>query len=160
VIGTASRSETSDWINQLGAHHVINHSQPLLLQLEQLGISQVSYVASLAHTDVYLPQLAEILRPQGKLAAIDDPEILDVMPLKMKAISLHWEMMFARALFETPDMIKQHELLNRVSDLIDQRVLTTTVGENLGKITAANLRRAHALIESQKTIGKIVLEGF
>lgn len=160
VIGTASRTETSDWVKQLGAHHVIDHSQPMLVQLEALGITQVSHVASLTHTDVYLPQLVEVLRPQGKLAAIDDPDTLDVMPLKMKAISLHWEMMFVRSLFETPDMIKQHEMLNRVAELIDQGVLITTVGENLGEINAANLRRAHALIESRKTIGKIVLEGF
>ena len=160
VIGTASRAETSNWVKQLGAHHVIDHSQPLLAQLEKLGISQVSHVASLTHTEVYLQQLVEVLRPQGKLAAIDDPETLDVMPLKMKAISLHWEMMFVRSLFETPDMIKQHEMLNRVAGLIDADTLKTTVGENFGTINAANLRRAHALIESHKAIGKIVLEGF
>jgi NADPH:quinone reductase-like Zn-dependent oxidoreductase len=114
----------------------------------------------LTHTDVYLPQLVEVLRPQGKLAAIDDPETLNVMPLKMKAISLHWEIMFVRSLFETPDMIKQHEMLNCVADLIDQGVLTATVGENFGTINAANLRRAHALIGSHKAKGKIVLQGF
>lgn len=160
VVATASRTETSNWVKQLGAHHVIDHSQPLLGQLESLGISGVSHVASLTHTDVYLAQLVEVLLPQGKLAAIDDPETLDVMPLKMKAISFHWEMMFARSLFGTLDMIKQHELLNRVAKLVDQGVLVTTVGENFGKINAANLRRAHALVESQKTKGKIVLEGF
>lgn len=160
VIGTASRAETSSWVKQLGAHHVIDHGQPLLPQLEKLGIPQVSYVASLTHTDVYLPQLVDVLRPQGKLAAIDDPETLDVMPLKMKAISLHWEMMFVRSLFETPDMIKQHEMLNRVAGLIDEGTLITTLGENIGVINAANLRRAHALVESHKAIGKIVLAGF
>lgn len=160
VIGTASRPETSDWIKALGAHHVIDHSQPMLAQLESLAIAQVSHVASLTHTDVYLMQLAELLRPQGKLAAIDDPASLDVMPLKLKAISLHWEMMFARSLFETPDMIKQHEMLNRVADLIDQGTLRTTVAEHFGTINAANLRRAHVLIESQTAKGKIVLEGF
>lgn len=160
VIGTASRPETSDWIKQLGAHHVIDHTLPLVAQLEKLGISQVSHVASLTHTDVHLPQLVEVLRPQGKLAVIDDPETLDVMPLKMKAISLHWEMMFVRSLFETPDMIKQHEMLNRVADLIDAGTLKTTVGEHFGTINAGNLRRAHALIESHKAKGKIVLEGF
>jgi zinc-binding alcohol dehydrogenase family protein len=160
VIGTAARKETSDWVKQLGAHHVIDHNQSMIEQLAELGITHVSHVASLTHTDAYLPQLVEVLRPQGKLAVIDDPDTLDVMPLKMKAISLHWEMMFARSLFETPDMIKQHELLERVAELIDQGVLITTAGDHFGKITAANLRRAHALIETQKTIGKIVLAGF
>lgn len=160
VIGTASRPETTDWVTALGAHHVIDHSQPMLPQLESLGIAEVSHVASLTHTDDYMPQLVESLRPQGKLAAIDDHASLDIMPLKMKAISFHWEMMFARSLFETPDMIKQHELLNRVAELVDQGTLKTTVRGHFGTIKAANLRRAHALIEIRKAKGKIVLEGF
>ncbi|MBC3951541.1 zinc-binding alcohol dehydrogenase family protein [Pseudomonas folii] len=160
VIGTASRPETQAWIKQLGAHHVIDHSQPLVAQLEQIGVGQVTHVASLTHTDSHFTQLIEALRPQGKLALIDDPKSLDVVPMKRKALSLHWELMFTRSLFETPDMIKQHELLNRVADLIDQGVLKTTLGEHFGTINAANLRRAHAVVESGKAKGKIVLEGF
>jgi zinc-binding alcohol dehydrogenase family protein len=160
VIGTASRPETQEWVAELGAHHVINHGQPMVAQLEKIGVGQVSYVASLTHTDSYFDQLIEALRPQGKLALIDDPETLDVTPMKRKALSLHWELMFTRSLFETSDMIKQHELLNRVADLIDEGVLKTTLGENFGTINAANLRRAHAVIESHKAKGKIVLQGF
>lgn len=160
VIGTASRDETRDWVNGLGAHHVIDHSQPLVQQLEKIGIGQVSHVASLTHTGTYLPQIVEALRPQGQLAVIDDPDGLDVMPLKRKSLSLHWELMFTRSLYETPDMIEQHHLLNRVADLIDQGVLKTTLGEHFGTINAENLRRAHALIESGKATGKLVLEGF
>jgi zinc-binding alcohol dehydrogenase family protein len=160
IIGTASRPETRDWITQLGAHHVIDHSQPLVAQLEQIGVGQVSHVASLTHTGSHFEQLIEALQPQGRLAVIDDPKTLDVMPMKRKALSLHWELMFTRSLFETPDMIKQHELLNRVSALIDQGVLKTTLGEHFGQINAANMRRAHAVVESGKAKGKIVLEGF
>jgi len=160
VIGTASRPETAEWVKGLGAHHVVDHSQPLVAQLEAIGVSQVSHVASLTHTDSYFPQLIEALRPQGKLALIDDPQSLDVVPMKRKALSLHWELMFTRSLFETPDMIAQHELLNRVSQLIDEGVLKTTLGEHFGKINAENLRHAHAVIESGKARGKIVLEGF
>lgn len=160
VIGTASRQETADWVRQLGAHHVIDHSQPLLAQLQALGIEEVSYVASLTHTEQHFAQLIEVLRPQGRLGVIDDPESLDVMPLKRKSLSLHWELMFTRSLYETPDMIEQHHLLNRVSDLIDQGILKTTVGEHFGVINAANMRRAHALVESGKARGKLVLEGF
>lgn len=160
VIGTASREETRDWVNGLGAHHVIDHSQPLVQQLEKIGIGQASHVASLTHTGTYLPQIVEALRPQGQLAVIDDPDGLDVMPLKRKSLSLHWELMFTRSLYETPDMIEQHQLLNRVADLIDQGVLKTTLGEHFGTINAENLRRAHALIESGKATGKLVLEGF
>jgi len=160
VIGTASRPETREWVKDLGAHHVIDHSQPLVEQLEKIGVGQVSHVASLTHTDSYFPQLIEALRPQGQLALIDDPKTLDVVPMKRKALSLHWELMFTRSLYETPDMIAQHELLNRVSALIDQGVLKTTLGEHFGVINAENLRRAHAVIESGKARGKIVLEGF
>jgi zinc-binding alcohol dehydrogenase family protein len=160
VIGTAARPETREWVQSLGAHHVIDHSQPLVEQLEQSGVGQVNHVASLTHTDTYFTQLIEALKPQGQLALIDDPKALDVVPMKRKALSLHWELMFTRSLYETPDMIAQHELLNRVAELIDQGVLKTTLGEHFGAINAANLRRAHAVIESGKARGKIVLEGF
>ena len=160
VIGTASRDETRQWVTDLGAHHVIDHSQPLVAQLEDIGIGQVDHVASLTHTDKHFEQLIEALRPQGQLALIDDPKTLDVMPMKRKALSLHWELMFTRSLFQTPDMIKQHELLERVAELIDSGVLRTTLGEHYGVINAANLIRAHELIESGTAKGKIVLEGF
>jgi zinc-binding alcohol dehydrogenase family protein len=160
VIGTASRQETADWVRQLGAHHVIDHSAPLLGQLQALGIDEVSYVASLTHTEQHFAQLIEVLRPQGRLGVIDDPETLDVMPLKRKSLSLHWELMFTRPLFKTSDMVRQHEILERVSQLVDAGTIKTTLAEHFGQVTAENLRRAHALVESGKARGKIVLEGF
>jgi len=160
VIGTASRPETQAWVKELGAHHVIDHTVSIPLQLQELKLNPVDYVISLTHTDTYLPQLVEVLRPQGKLALIDDPAQLDVMPLKRKSLSLHWELMFTRSLYKTEDMIKQHHLLDRVSKLVDDGILRTTMGEHFGTICAENLKRAHALIESGKARGKIVLEGF
>ena len=160
VIGTASRPETQAWVRELGAHHVIDHSQPLAAELKRIGLDSVTHVASLTQTDQHLEQLVEALAPQGKLALIDDPAGLDVLKLKRKSISLHWEFMYTRSMFETADMIEQHKLLNRVSELIDQGVLKTTFGEHYGRIEAANLKRAHALLESGKAKGKIVLEGF
>ncbi len=160
VIGTASRAETRDWVQALGAHHVIDHSLPLSEELKRIGIGQVSHVASLTHTDQHYGQIIEALMPQGRLALIDDPAQLDVVQLKRKSLSLHWEFMYTRSLFQTADMIEQHRLLNRVSQLIDDGVLKTTLGEHFGSINAANLRRAHALLESGTAKGKIVLEGF
>ena len=160
VIGTASRPETQAWAKALGAHMVIDHSQPLSEVLKQAGHGQVTHVASLTQTEHHLDQLVEALQPQGKLALIDDPKALDVSKLKRKSLSLHWEFMYTRSMFETPDMIEQHNLLNRVAELIDAGTLKTTVGEHFGVINAANLRRAHALLESGKAKGKIVLEGF
>lgn len=160
VIGTASRPETHAWAKALGAHVVIDHSQPLSEALKNAGHGQVTHVASLTQTEQHLDQLVEALQPQGKLALIDDPKALDVSKLKRKSLSLHWEFMYTRSMFETPDMIEQHNLLNRVAELIDAGTLKTTVGEHFGVINAANLRRAHALLESGKAKGKIVLEGF
>ncbi|MDC6116620.1 zinc-binding alcohol dehydrogenase family protein [Serratia rubidaea] len=160
VIGTASRPETAKWVKSLGAHHVIDHSRPLADELKKIGIEQVRYVASLTHTDQHFEQIVEVLAPQGRMGVIDDPQVLDVMPLKRKAISLHWELMFTRAIFQTADMQRQHDILQHVSRLIDDGTLRSTLGDHYGPITADNLRKAHALIESGKARGKIVLAGF
>ncbi|HBX56253.1 zinc-binding alcohol dehydrogenase family protein [Pseudomonas sp. UBA2684] len=161
VIGSASRPQTQAWVRELGAHHVIDHSQPLSAELKRIGIDQVTHVASLTQTDQHFEQLIEALAPQGRLALIDDPQQpLDVLKLKRKSLSLHWELMYTRSLYETADMIEQHRLLERVAELVDAGVLKTTLGEHFGTINAANLRRAHALLESGTAKGKIVLEGF
>ena len=161
VIGTASRPESERWVKELGAHHVINHHLPLQQQLKDLGINDISHVISLTHTGDHFDQLVEVLAPQGKLALIDDPkEGLDIMKLKMKSISLHWELMFTRSMFQTEDMNKQHELLNSLADLIDRGIIKTTFGEHYGTINAENLKRAHTHIESNQAVGKIVLENF
>lgn len=161
VIGTASRPQSQAWVEQLGADHVINHHQPLMPQLNAVGINSVTHVISLTHTDQHFDQLVEILAPQGKLALIDDPQApLDIKKLKQKSLSLHWEFMFTRAMFNTWDMQKQHDLLTSVASLIDTGVIKTTLGEHYGVINAANLKRAHAHIESNQAVGKIVLEGF
>ncbi|MCP8464103.1 zinc-binding alcohol dehydrogenase family protein [Pseudomonas sp. ZM23] len=160
VIGTASRPETQEWVRSLGAHHVIDHRKPLSEELKRIGIGEVSHVASLNQTDAHLAEIVASLRPQGRLALIDDPESLDVRQLKQKSLSLHWEFMYTRSMFQTADMIEQHKLLERVAGLIDRGVLKTTLGEHFGRIDAANLRRAHALLESNTAKGKIVLEGF
>jgi zinc-binding alcohol dehydrogenase family protein len=160
VIGTASRDETAHWVRDLGAHHVIDHGKPFAAQLAALGVTTIDHVAGLTHTADYYEQIVEILKPQGQFGIIDDPATLDAMKLKRKAISLHWESMFTRSMFETPDMIRQHELLNRVADLIDDGTLRTTLGENIGNITATNLRKAYKLVASHKARGKLVLSGW
>jgi zinc-binding alcohol dehydrogenase family protein len=160
VIATASRPETQAWCRELGAHHVIDHTKKLVEELQRLGIKEVDYVAGLTATDKHLPAIVEVLKPQGKFGLIDDPATLDITPFKRKSLSVHWEAMFARSMFETEDMIAQHNLLNEVAALIDAGVLRTTLSERLSPINAANLKKAHALIESGKAKGKVVLEGF
>lgn len=160
VIGSASRDATREWVTKLGAHHTVDHTRPMQPQLAELGFDNVDIVISLTHTDHHYQDIIAALAPQGQLALIDDPATLDAVPLKRKSISLHWELMFTRSMFGTPDMVRQHELLNRVAAMIEDGSLTTTLGEHFGTINAANLRRAHALIESNRAIGKIVLENF
>jgi zinc-binding alcohol dehydrogenase family protein len=160
IVATASRAETRQWVHDLGAHHVIDHTKPLPQQLHALGIEHVDMVASLTHTDQHLPEIVAALAPQGKLGLIDDPASFDVLLLKRKSISLHWEFMYTRSMFQTDDMIEQHRLLSRVAELIDRGVLRSTLADNFGTINAANLRRAHALLESGRARGKIVLAGF
>jgi len=161
VIGSASRDSTQAWVRELGAHHVIDHRQPLAAELKRIGIGAVTHVASLTHTEAHYTQMVEALAPQGKLCLIDDLTApLDVRLLKSKSLSLHWEFMFTRSMFETPDMAEQGALLNRVAELVDAGRLRSTLGENFGRINAENLKRAHAAVESASTRGKTVLEGF
>ncbi|WP_348696018.1 zinc-binding alcohol dehydrogenase family protein [Duganella fentianensis] len=158
VIGTASRPETAAWVRELGAHHVLDHSQPLQQEIARLGLPPVTYVASLNQTEQHWATIAELVAPQGKVALIDDPESLDIRLLKRKSVSLHWEFMFTRSMFQTGDMIAQHRLLNDVARLVETGVLHTTLTEIFGTLNAENLKRAHALIESNRARGKIVLE--
>ena len=162
VIGTASRPETVAWVRSLGAHHVIDHSRPLADEFSHAGLPAPDYVVSLTQTDKHFAAIAELIAPQGRFGLIDDPAAgsIDVSKLKRKSVSLHWELMFTRPMMQTADMHKQHELLDEVARLIDAGKLRSTLGEHFGTINAANLKRAHAFIESGKARGKVVLEGF
>ena len=160
VIATASRPETRAWAQELGAHHVIDHIKPLAEQVAALGIGAPAFVFSTTHTDSHLEGIVQLMAPQGRFGLIDDPKTLDANPLKRKSLSLHWELMFTRSLFKTADMGEQGKLLAEVSRLVDKGQIRTTLAEHFGTINANNLKRAHALIESNRAKGKIVLEGF
>ena len=160
IIATASRPETAAWVKELGAHHVVDHSKPLAAQVAALGIGAPALVFSTTGTQDHLAEIVELIAPQGRFGVIDDPKTLDVMPFKRKALSVHWELMFTRPLFDTPDMGEQGKLLDEVARLIDEGKLRTTVTDVLRPINADNLKKAHATIESGKARGKIVLEGF
>ena len=160
VIATASRAETRQWCLDLGAHAVIDHSKPLSEELQAIDIREVDFVASLTQTPLHYAQIIASLKPQGRLGVIDDMQGLDLMQLKSKSISLHWELMFTRSMYQTADMEEQGKLLAEVAALVDAGKVRTTVNGNFGRINAANLRQAHALIESGKAQGKLVLAGF
>ena len=158
VIATASRPETSAWVKELGADHVVNHREPMVEQVRALGMQHVDHIAifnDMRHWDAAV----ELIRPQGGIVSIDDTDLpMPMGGMKMKAASFHWEFMFARAMFQTPDMIEQHKLLNHVAGEIDAGRIRTTLNEVLSPINAANIRAAHALLETGKAKGKIVVQ--
>ncbi|HZY32290.1 MAG TPA: zinc-binding alcohol dehydrogenase family protein [Rhodanobacter sp.] len=162
VIATASRNETTEWCRTMGALHVVNHRHALAPQLEALGFGRVDAVLNLADTDHYWDAIGQLLAPQGHVGLIVEPagalRIGD--PYKAKCIGIHWEFMFARARFNTPDMAEQGRILERVASLIDAGELRGTRTETLVPINAANLREAHRRLESGSTIGKLVLAGW
>ncbi|WP_291960834.1 zinc-binding alcohol dehydrogenase family protein [Maribacter sp.] len=160
IIGTASREETTSWLKELGADTVINHRNKLSEEFDKYNLPAPEYVVSLNATEHHVDEIAKLIKPQGKFGFIDDPKSLNVMPFKGKAVSTHIELMFTRSMFQTDDMIEQHNILNEVSELIDNGTVRTTLGENFGTINAENLRKAHAFLETGKAKGKIVLEGF
>jgi NADPH2:quinone reductase len=160
VIATASREETRQWVRECGAHHVIDHSQPLATQVEALCLGAPGFVFSTTQTEKHLTDIVELIAPQGRFGLIDDPAELNAMPLKRKAISLHWELMFTRSLFATPDIAEQGHLLNKVSAMVDAGKIRSTITQVAGKIDATTLKSVHAEIETGSARGKIVLEGF
>jgi zinc-binding alcohol dehydrogenase family protein len=161
VVATASRPETQLWCLDLGAHAVIDHHEPWVPQLESAGCASADLVAALTHTGEHWPSLVEAVAPQGRIALIDDPEPPpDIRPLKAKSVSVHWESMFTRSLFDTPDLAEQGALLGEVAALLDAGTLRSTVTDVRGPISAAALLPAHALLESGRSRGKVVLAGW
>lgn len=159
VVASASRPETREWVAGLGADHVVDHREPLDAEMKRLGLSP-RFVASLTHTEHHYPALVDLIQPFGRLALIDDPASLDPLLLKRKAISLCWEFMFARSMYRTADLAIQHGILGRVSRMLDEGSLTSTVTRNEGPLALESLRSAHAHQESGRAIGKTVLGGF
>ncbi|MFC9285105.1 zinc-binding alcohol dehydrogenase family protein [Streptomyces sp. NPDC057052] len=160
VIGTASRPETTEFARRMGVSHVVDHRKPLAPQVTQAAPGGVDFVFSTAGTDQNLAAYADILKPFGRLVAIDDFGPVEIGLLKSKSISFHWEFMFTRSLHRTPDQATQRHILNRIARLVDAKILTTTATTDLGTINAEHLREAHRLLESGKAIGKVTLTGF
>ncbi len=158
VIATASRPETEGWVRKMGADHVINHRGDLTAQLKDLGLTP-TYVAGLTATDQHWPAIVELIAPRGHIALIDDPQNLDISVAKPKALTISWEFMFTRSMFNTTDITAQRDLLNRVSELLDAGTLQSTVTEWADALTVETLTEAHKRQESGRVIGKQVLPG-
>lgn len=157
IVATASRQQSKDWALQMGAHHVIDHTKPFASQLQNCGVEQIDFIFSTADSMGYLPQFAEIIAPQGRLGLIDRPKTFDINPLRLKSVSIHWEVMFTRSLFGTADMGEQGHILSRIAAMVDEKKLKPTGVEVMSPLNAATLREAHRKIETGKSIGKIVI---
>lgn len=159
VIGTASRAESAAWVKSMGAHHIVDHNKPLLPQLAALDIPQVDFVASLTNTDRNLSQLIEVMKPRGHFGLIDASGVMDLRQFMAKNLSVHYEDMGMTTKSGPADeYVRHHQILERITRLVDAGVLRSTMTTHLGAINAANMRRAHAIIESGRSLGKIVLE--
>jgi zinc-binding alcohol dehydrogenase family protein len=162
VIATASRPDTIEWVRRMGAQHVVDHREALAPQLAAIGFAQVDAIVNLADTDRYWTTLGDLIAPQGHIGLIVEPK--GPLPIggafKAKCVGIHWETMFGRSRFRTADMIEQHRLLDRIAALVDAGEIQSTRTDTLGKINAANLRAAHARLESGTTIGKLTLAGW
>ena len=161
IIASASRPDTQDWCRRMGAHHVVDHRRPLGAQVKALVPRGVNYVLALTKVEDHYDEIIEAMAPQGAMALIENPaRPLEITKLKPKSIALHWEFMFTRSRFQTADMGEQGRLLTETGRLMDAGRIRTTLRSNVGAISAENMRKAHALVEGGRTIGKIVLAGF
>jgi len=159
IVATASRPETVQWAKDMGAHHVIDHKKPLVPQIEALGLGSPAFIFATAPVGSLFADLAKLIAPHGRVALING-EAADLFVFRPKSVSIHFELMFTRPLFQTADIEGQHRLLNEVAELVDTGRVRSTMRENYGRIDAANLMRAMAYLKSGRAIGKIVLAGF
>lgn len=153
IVGTASREESAEWARQLGAHHIADHHA--LVESVREVVPDVQYVfspVSAQNVEAY----AELLTPRGEIVAIDEPPGLDLLPLKAKSLTWHWELMFTRPLFE-PESTAQREILDEVGRMVDAGRIRSTLTTRLDQLSAGTLREAHRMVETGGMIGKVVL---
>jgi NADPH2:quinone reductase len=162
VIATASRTESANWCRELGADLIINHHNPFREEFGRAGIDEVDYILCFNSTEHHIQNMADTIKPQGRICTIVETENnqpVNINVFQRKSVALMWELMFTRPIFQTPDMQKQHDLLNETARLLDEGVLRTIMTESYGPLTAENLRKAHARVETGSMIGKLVLSG-
>lgn len=160
VIATASRVESREWLAKFGADVVLDHSQPLMPQLAEVGISSVRYAFPLSHTLQHWSTITGLLAPEGEVVIVDNPVGIDATALRAKAGAMHFEMMWIKLLAGGDRLLAIRHLLQEVASLVDAGKIRPTANADFGTICAENLRRAHRAIETGRTVGKITLSGF
>ncbi|ALJ01507.1 zinc-binding alcohol dehydrogenase family protein [Rufibacter tibetensis] len=158
VIATASRDVTAEWCKKMGADHVVNHSN-LVSEVKSIGFEQVDYIVDFVDLNQYWDAIVELIKPLGKVGCISDPtEPVKLNQLKRKSVCFYWELMFTRSMYQTEDMVEQHHILNKIAQLLDEGIIQPTLNTTMEGLTAENMKEAHRLLESGKTIGKVVVK--
>ncbi|WP_283680123.1 zinc-binding alcohol dehydrogenase family protein [Lentilactobacillus sp. Marseille-Q4993] len=158
VIATASREETKKWVIAHGADLVANHRNNLVTEVHRLGVKNVDYILELNNIDQHWNEMADLIKPSGRVASItENKHPIDLKKMTKKRVTFAWEWMYSKSYYSTDDEITQHKILNHIADLLDNKKLKPTETKTLSPINAANLRRAHELVESGRMIGKVVL---
>lgn len=161
VITTASRIETLEWVNKMGADRVINHRQSLSEELRKIGVKELPYILCLYNPNAYWEEMAKIIQPQGRICSIVDADRpVDLSLLKNKSVTFSWEFMFTRSMYQTEDMGRQGEILTEIAKMYDQEILNKTMTKHMHPINAENIEDAHKIVGSSKMIGKLVLTGW
>jgi len=162
VIATASRDDSADWCRKLGADHIINHHGDMPAQLRELGMEAVNFIANYNDIDKSWEAMGEMIAPQGSVVLITEHKgHLDMGgPFKLKCVAICWELKFTRPMFKTDDIIEQHNILNRVANLIDDKKILATANDHLSPINAGNILEGHRRLESGKSIGKLTISGW
>ena len=158
VIATASRPETIDWAKKMGADVIVNHYS-LAKELRSNNIEQVDYILDLVDANSYWDLMAEFIKPQGHIGSISDPvDPVALRMLKSKSVSFSWELMFTRSMFQTDDMIRQHQILTTVGSMLDDGIIISTLNNTIERFSVDSFKKVHAFMESGKAIGKTVIK--
>jgi zinc-binding alcohol dehydrogenase family protein len=156
VIATASRGESRDFALSMGADHVVDHHGDLAGAALAIAPDGTDYIFS-AHSASTVPAFVAMAKPFSEITAIDDATDVDLQLLKPKSLTWHWELMFTRSIFGTPDLAEQGILLDLAAALLNDGTLRTTLTTTLEGFTAASLKQAHRLVESGRMVGKVVV---
>jgi NADPH:quinone reductase len=159
VVGTASREESRAWATRMGAEHVVDHHGDLAANVRAVAPDGVDDIFT-PYSKGNVAAFGDVIKPFGRVVAIDDPGPLEMSPLKTKSVAWQWESMFTRSVFETPDMVEQHRLLAATASMVDAGALVTTLTTELGPIDATTIREGHRQVETGATIGKVVVAGW
>lgn len=158
VITTASRTETKEWCLAMGADLVVDHKN-LVEEIRSAGYQEVDFILDFVDLNGYWDAIVELIKPQGHIVSITGSATpIALNKLKNKSVTFSWEFMYTRSMYQTDDMEEQHHILNKLAELFDNGTLKTTLNSILKGFTAENLKEAHRLLESGKTIGKVVIE--